>query len=217
MRNIETFSSKQMYPYLSLDERKVAEFYHNIDRRGWLVCVKMTFFHRFFRTIPGVLVISVYNFRVSTGADLLVYNAKFFVALFNKFHRKLSYKTRKSRRKFLCARLLKLAICWCCLPILPPPSPPRIHPIAIWATASTYWYNGMGIVKISYWYLNDMGSYHILCMSGLKDLESSLRVCSRVASSSYLKIKIEQYQLFGQMHHKAASIFETYDSTPVAN
>ena len=33
MRNIETFPSKQMYPYLSLDERKVAEFYHNIDRR----------------------------------------------------------------------------------------------------------------------------------------------------------------------------------------
>ena len=33
MENIETFPSKQMYPYLSLDERKVAEFYHNIDRR----------------------------------------------------------------------------------------------------------------------------------------------------------------------------------------
>ena len=33
MRNIETFPSKQMYPYLSLDERKVAEFYHNIDRK----------------------------------------------------------------------------------------------------------------------------------------------------------------------------------------
>ena len=37
MRNIETFPSKQMCPYLSLDERKVAEFYHNIDRRRWLV------------------------------------------------------------------------------------------------------------------------------------------------------------------------------------
>ena len=47
----------------------------------------------------------------------------FFVALFNKFYRKLSYKMRKSRRKFLCARLLKLVICWCCLPILPPPPP----------------------------------------------------------------------------------------------
>ena len=32
MRNIETFASKQMYPYLSLVERKVAEFYLNIDR-----------------------------------------------------------------------------------------------------------------------------------------------------------------------------------------
>ena len=29
MRNIETFPSKQMYLYLSLVERKVAEFYHN--------------------------------------------------------------------------------------------------------------------------------------------------------------------------------------------
>ena len=55
MRNIETFPWKQMYPYLSLDERKVAEFYHNIDRRSWLVWVKMTYIHRFFRTIPGVL------------------------------------------------------------------------------------------------------------------------------------------------------------------
>ena len=30
MRNIERFPSKQMYPYLSLVERKVAELYHNI-------------------------------------------------------------------------------------------------------------------------------------------------------------------------------------------
>ena len=29
MRKIETFPSKQMYLYLSLVERKVAEFYHN--------------------------------------------------------------------------------------------------------------------------------------------------------------------------------------------
>ena len=35
-RNIETVPSKQMYRYLSLVERKVAEFYHNIDRRRWL-------------------------------------------------------------------------------------------------------------------------------------------------------------------------------------
>ena len=32
-RNIKRFPSKQMYPYLSLVERKVAEFYHNIDRK----------------------------------------------------------------------------------------------------------------------------------------------------------------------------------------
>ena len=55
MRNIETFPSKQMYPYLSLDERKVAEFYHDIDRRFGLV--KMTYFHQLFRTIDGVLII----------------------------------------------------------------------------------------------------------------------------------------------------------------
>ena len=34
MRNIETFPSMHMYLYLSLVERKVAEFYHNIDREG---------------------------------------------------------------------------------------------------------------------------------------------------------------------------------------
>ena len=34
-RNIERFPSKQMYPYLSLVERKVAEFYHiQEDRSG---------------------------------------------------------------------------------------------------------------------------------------------------------------------------------------
>ena len=54
MRNIERFPSKQMYPYLSLIKRKIAEFYHNIDRRSSLVWVKMTYFHRFFRTIHGV-------------------------------------------------------------------------------------------------------------------------------------------------------------------
>ena len=37
MRNIETFPSQQMYLYLSLVERKVTEFYHNIYRRGYLV------------------------------------------------------------------------------------------------------------------------------------------------------------------------------------
>ena len=47
MRNIETFPSKHMYLYLSLVERKVAEFYHNM--------VKMTYFHCFLQTIDGVL------------------------------------------------------------------------------------------------------------------------------------------------------------------
>ena len=47
MRKIERFPPKQMYPYLSLVERKVAEFYHNIDRRRWLVWVKMTYFIAF--------------------------------------------------------------------------------------------------------------------------------------------------------------------------
>ena len=51
MRNIETFPSKHMYLYLSLVERKVAEFYHNM--------VKMTYFHRFLQTIDGVLIIVI--------------------------------------------------------------------------------------------------------------------------------------------------------------
>ena len=37
IRNIETFPSKQMYLCLLLVERKVAEFYLNIDRRRYLV------------------------------------------------------------------------------------------------------------------------------------------------------------------------------------
>ena len=37
MRNIETFPSMQMYLYLSLVARKVAEFYHNMDERRYLV------------------------------------------------------------------------------------------------------------------------------------------------------------------------------------
>ena len=57
MRNIETFSSKQMYLYLSLVEKKVTEFYHNIDRRRYLVWLKWLIFIAFFRTIDGVLVV----------------------------------------------------------------------------------------------------------------------------------------------------------------
>ena len=44
MRNIETFPSKQIYLYLSLVERKVAEFYHNMDGRHYLV--ELTYFHQ---------------------------------------------------------------------------------------------------------------------------------------------------------------------------
>ena len=66
MRNIETFPSKQMYPYLSLvmvmvmvlDERKVAEFYHNIDRR-LIGLVKMTYFQQLSRTIDGVFMVEL--------------------------------------------------------------------------------------------------------------------------------------------------------------
>ena len=36
-----------MYPYLSLVEIKVAEFYHNIDRRRWLVWLKWLIFIAF--------------------------------------------------------------------------------------------------------------------------------------------------------------------------
>ena len=55
MRNIETFPSKQMYPYLSLVERKVADFYHNIDRRRWLVWSKWLIFI----TFSGQFVVSL--------------------------------------------------------------------------------------------------------------------------------------------------------------
>ena len=57
MWNIETFPSKQMYPYLSLVERKGAEFYHNIDRRRQLVWLKSFIFFTFSRqllvSLPG--------------------------------------------------------------------------------------------------------------------------------------------------------------------
>ena len=55
MRYIEAFPSKQMYPYLSSVERKVAESYHNIDRRRWLVWSKWLFFI----TFPGQLMVSL--------------------------------------------------------------------------------------------------------------------------------------------------------------
>ena len=44
-----------MYPYLSLVEREVAEFYHDIDRRRWLVWLKWLIFI----TFSGQLMVSL--------------------------------------------------------------------------------------------------------------------------------------------------------------
>ena len=55
MRNIKTFPSKQMYLYLSLLERKEAEYYHNIDRRHYLVWFKCFIFIAF----PGQFMVSL--------------------------------------------------------------------------------------------------------------------------------------------------------------
>ena len=44
MRNIERLSSKQMYLYLSLVERNVAEFCDNMERRRYLVWLKSFIF-----------------------------------------------------------------------------------------------------------------------------------------------------------------------------
>ena len=55
MRNIETFPSKQMYLYLSLVERKVAEFYHTIYRRRYSVWLKWLIFIAF----SGQLIVSL--------------------------------------------------------------------------------------------------------------------------------------------------------------
>ena len=52
MRNIETFPSKHMYLYLSLVERKVAVFYHNINRRRYLVWLKWLICITFSRQLP---------------------------------------------------------------------------------------------------------------------------------------------------------------------
>ena len=55
MRNIETFSSQQMYTYLSLLNRKETEFYRNIDRRRYLVWIKRLNLIAF----PGQLMVSL--------------------------------------------------------------------------------------------------------------------------------------------------------------
>ena len=51
MRNIETFPSQHMYLNLSLVKRKVTEFYHNIDRRSYLVWLELLIFIVFSRQL----------------------------------------------------------------------------------------------------------------------------------------------------------------------
>ena len=47
--------SKQMYLYLALVARKVAEFSHNMDRRHYSVWIKLANFHHYLERIHGVL------------------------------------------------------------------------------------------------------------------------------------------------------------------
>ena len=60
MRNIETFLSKQVHPYLLLVVRKVSEFYHNIDRRCWLVWSKWLIFITFLGQFQVSLIMSIW-------------------------------------------------------------------------------------------------------------------------------------------------------------
>ena len=73
MRNIETFPSKQMYLYLSLVERKVAEFYHNIDRRLYLVWLKWPIFIAFSGQLMVSLAMS--NIKFSLTFELIEYKS----------------------------------------------------------------------------------------------------------------------------------------------
>ena len=50
MRNIETFPSKHMYLYLSLVERKVAEFCHNME---WMLYLTYFNWKEFMVSLPG--------------------------------------------------------------------------------------------------------------------------------------------------------------------
>ena len=43
MRTIKTFLSKQKYLYLSFAERKVAEYYYNVDERRYCVWLNYLF------------------------------------------------------------------------------------------------------------------------------------------------------------------------------
>ena len=77
MRNIETFPSKQMYLYISLVERKVAEFYHNIDRGRYLVWFKLLIFMAF----SGQLMVSLKYF-IGFTAELAILRKIFSFLIF---------------------------------------------------------------------------------------------------------------------------------------
>ena len=82
MRNIETFPSKRMYLYLSLVKRKVAEFYHNIDRRRYLVWFKWLIFI----TFSGQLMVSLeasWTFSVSSIHTWVLLISEFFPPWFH--------------------------------------------------------------------------------------------------------------------------------------
>ena len=72
MRNIETFSSQQMYLYLSLVERKLTEFYHNIDRRRYLVWLKLLIFIAF----SGHLMVSLPSIHKNISGFSFLYCGK---------------------------------------------------------------------------------------------------------------------------------------------
>ena len=55
--------------HFKLHKSRVVEFYHNIDRRRWLVWVEMTYFHRFFRTIHGVLALMDFSHPSHIGCS----------------------------------------------------------------------------------------------------------------------------------------------------
>ena len=82
MRNIETYPSKQMYLYLSLVKRKVAEFYHNIGRRRYLVWFKWLIFIAF----SGQLMVSLeasWTFSVSSIHTWVLLISEFFPPWFH--------------------------------------------------------------------------------------------------------------------------------------
>ena len=70
MRDIETLPSRQIYLYLSLVERREWEFYHTLDRRGYLVWLGCISFFTFWRE----LMVSLRNERAITYRQLIDMN-----------------------------------------------------------------------------------------------------------------------------------------------